>query len=69
MIDGQDVLMEIEKWYENATHEDAERIAVWHTHPAGNIGPSRGDLQNKRPGIAYLVVTLTEDQRAIPCWF
>ncbi len=31
---------------------------VWHTHPKGNVGPSRGDLRVRIPGLSYLVVAL-----------
>jgi proteasome lid subunit RPN8/RPN11 len=37
-------------------------VIVWHTHPGGNIGPSRGDLESKVEGVNYLVVTLPGGQ-------
>lgn len=33
---------------------------VWHTHPGGQIGPSRGDIANKIEGFLNLVVTLPD---------
>jgi len=49
--------------------EDVEDVAVWHTHPSGLIGPSRGDMKN-RPSeeLKMVVVALTEDG-PIPTWF
>lgn len=46
-----------------------EHLAIWHTHPAGNVGPSRSDMQKRREGLAYLVVALQDDGTAIPAWF
>lgn len=37
---------------------DRSQFVVWHTHPSGLIGPSRGDLRAKIEGFRYLVVTL-----------
>lgn len=49
--------------------EDVEDIAVWHTHPSGYIGPSKGDMENRpNPEIKMLVVSLTE-AGPIPTWF
>lgn len=31
---------------------------VWHTHPGGLIGPSRGDLDTKVPGFIYYVIAI-----------
>lgn len=33
-------------------------VAVWHTHPGGNVGPSPGDLAAKVEGVKYIVVTV-----------
>lgn len=46
-----------------------DHLAIWHTHPAGNVGPSRSDMQKRREGLAYLVVALQDDGTAIPSWF
>lgn len=35
-----------------------EHVLIWHTHPSGNIGPSRGDMQSRVDGFMYGVVTL-----------
>jgi proteasome lid subunit RPN8/RPN11 len=41
----------------NAEHVFSD-VLIWHTHPQGNAGPSRGDLDAKLPGLNYLVVAL-----------
>lgn len=33
-------------------------VLVWHTHPSGHIGPSRGDMAQRDPRLRYLVVAL-----------
>lgn len=35
---------------------------VWHTHPGGLVGPSRGDLETKLEGFIYVVVTMPGGQ-------
>lgn len=45
------------------------RIAVWHTHPKGNVGPSRADLENKPEDTDCLVVSLHDDEPAKPTWY
>lgn len=46
-----------------------EQLGTWHTHPAGNVGPSRSDLQKRQDELSYLVVALQDDGTAIPSWF
>lgn len=31
---------------------------VWHTHPGGQVGPSRGDIESQQLGVQYMVMTL-----------
>lgn len=50
-------------------NNDADSIAMWHTHPQGHIGPSRADMQLRHPELIYLVVALLDDGTAIPTWF
>lgn len=33
-------------------------VAIWHTHPGGEVGPSAGDLEYKIPTVTYVVVTV-----------
>lgn len=39
-----------------------EDVVIWHTHPSGFVGPSKGDLESRRQPIlekmAHLVVAL-----------
>lgn len=35
-----------------------EHFIIWHTHPGGNIGPSRADLKFRIEGFQYVVVSL-----------
>lgn len=49
--------------------EEVEDVAIWHTHPSGLIGPSRGDMQNRpNPNIYMVVIALTDDG-PIASWF
>jgi proteasome lid subunit RPN8/RPN11 len=38
---------------------------IWHTHPSGNVGPSRRDLEYRIPGIKYLVVALPRGEAVL----
>lgn len=40
---------------------DEGDIVLWHSHPSGLVGPSRGDMRAKLEGLRYMVVTLTDD--------
>jgi proteasome lid subunit RPN8/RPN11 len=45
-------------------------LTAWHTHPAGNVGPSKFDLKYKPPKLKSLVVTLFEDgRRPLATWY
>ena len=35
------------------------QLALWHTHPSGNVSPSRVDMQSKQKNLHYIVVGLT----------
>ena len=62
---GEDVVMVLEGYAGGP-----ESMTIWHTHPGGQLGPSRADL-GERPGdFGYLVVTLFIDPRdAKPTWY
>lgn len=47
---------------------DFDKLTVFHTHPGGNIGPSRVDIRAKISAFRYLVVALT-DEGPIPTWY
>jgi proteasome lid subunit RPN8/RPN11 len=62
-IGMHDIEVALEKWgeQEGVTSDDIAQMVVWHTHPSGHIGPSRGDMRAKASDLAYLVVTLLTD--------
>jgi proteasome lid subunit RPN8/RPN11 len=60
--------MELGTWLESRDKQEIEAMALWHTHPGGNIGPSPGDMQKRLEGVAYLVVAITE-AGPVPTWF
>lgn len=55
---GSDILYELEHWFAAVNQEDRDNIVIWHTHPGGNVGPSRGDLDHKLGDLSYLVVSI-----------
>ena len=46
----------------------ADRVALWHSHPGGGVGPSREDMQNKTPLKYHLVLALV-DGDLVPTWY
>ena len=38
-----------------------DEVLFWHTHPGGNIGPSKYDLERRLEGFQYMVVALTPE--------
>lgn len=63
-----DIEVAIGAWAHSVGEAARNAVAIWHTHPRGNVGPSRGDMRQRLDGVPYLVVALTGDQ-AIPTWF
>lgn len=55
---GSDIMIELEDWFESVDQPARDSIVLWHTHPSGSIGPSRGDLDNKLGDLSYLVVSI-----------
>lgn len=47
---------------------DLEKLTIFHTHPGGNVGPSKTDLRAKIESLYYLVVALT-DEGPVPTWY
>lgn len=43
-------------------------ITFWHSHPAGGVGPSRTDLQQKMPFPYHLVLAIV-DGDIVPTWY
>jgi proteasome lid subunit RPN8/RPN11 len=65
---AEDAAIELEAGHRDGWHL-IDEVAIWHTHPAGLIGPSDQDVARKIPGVHYLVVALDEDGSNIPTWF
>jgi proteasome lid subunit RPN8/RPN11 len=40
-------------------------VLVWHTHPKGGVGPSKGDMESKVQGLRYLVVALPRGEAVL----
>lgn len=70
-IDVEDIVLQLEMLYgEEVPSTILPEIAWWHTHPSGNVGPSKFDMENKPPQLKCLVVTIFQDGRApVPAWF
>lgn len=57
----EDMKVELSEWLNSATRDQVNGVIVWHTHPAGHVGPSASDMRQIVPGLTFLVVALTED--------
>jgi proteasome lid subunit RPN8/RPN11 len=55
---GTDIVQELIEWLENVESSDHDNMVIWHTHPSGSVGPSRGDLDHKLGTFTYLVVSI-----------
>lgn len=71
---GSDMMLVLEPLFPDAdlleTLISEQGLTAWHTHPGGNIGPSKADLENKPAKLRSLVVTLLEDgRRPVATWF
>lgn len=65
-MSGSDMVGAIQGWYDYHNLKLAEQkieVIIWHTHPRGNVGPSRADLatRNDHPDLRCLVVALTSE--------
>lgn len=67
---GTDMMMELERTFDKPiTEEMLEGITAWHTHPKGNVGPSKADMECKSPLLKHLVITLCENNTAKATWY
>ena len=49
---------------------DWDSMAIWHTHPEGQLGPSEGDLENKPNILSHLIITLYDTpDKAKATWY
>lgn len=46
----------------------SDEVFIWHSHPAGGVGPSRIDMNAKTPLKHHLVVALVEDD-IVATWY
>lgn len=60
---GSDIVQELIEWLEAVDDVAKNAMAIWHTHPSGNVGPSRGDLDYKLGDLSYLVVSINPETR------
>lgn len=49
--------------------EEVEDVAIWHTHPSGLVGPSKGDMRNRPAANIYMVVIALTENGPIATWF
>jgi proteasome lid subunit RPN8/RPN11 len=54
-------MIELAEWLESVDEAARESLVIWHTHPSGNVGPSRGDLLHKLGDLSYLVVSINPE--------
>lgn len=58
---SDDLVLALEHWtQEHASLAVWENLTVWHTHPGGQVGPSKMDLENRIEECGNLVVSLGE---------
>lgn len=48
--------------------ETLEQMTLWHSHPAGGVGPSRIDLAQRVNPMSHLVIAVT-DEGLVPTWY
>jgi proteasome lid subunit RPN8/RPN11 len=69
VIASEDLVNAIQEFVDRSkvdpTELQRDHFMVWHTHPAGQVGPSRGDIEMKIPGFQYVVVTLPDGPATI----
>lgn len=67
-IVGEDLVEAIDDYVDRSGVEPQSltraQFIIWHTHPSGQIGPSRGDLDNRLPDFQYVVVALPNGEAA-----
>lgn len=70
IMKGEDIALTLEDWLEETPEGLWTQIVAWHTHPSGNLGPSKADLERRpKKNLRCLVVTLYPDKEAKATWF
>ena len=69
VIATQDLVDALHEYMERSQANPADLpmdcFIVWHTHPSGLIGPSKGDVSNKVGEFQYVVVTMPNGEATI----
>lgn len=67
---GQDMLLALEQAFRGDFPESlVDSLTAWHTHPAGHVGPSKFDLDNRPARLNSLVISLHEEGPPKATWF
>lgn len=68
---GEDIAFIVEELIEHhpIDAQFLRETVIWHTHPGGNLGPSKFDRDHRPEEFQSLVVTLFEDGTAKGTWF
>ena len=67
---GEDIAILLRDFLEEHPEDEIwSDVVIWHTHPQGNIGPSKYDLDNRIPDLKCLVVSLLKDGEAKATWY
>lgn len=61
-------LRHLAEYYQVPLDRIEEDVVLWHTHPAGGVGPSREDMRNKTPLKHHLVLSYV-DGDMVPTWY
>lgn len=62
VMTGSDMILALEQVFRGDFSEDLiPSLTAWHTHPRGNVGPSKEDMHHKPAHIKSLVVTIHPD--------
>ncbi len=67
-IDNEDLVeLLASQWLDGDLPDSIGRsdIVIWHTHPSGFIGPSKGDMEGKAEGFRYLVVSMPNGEASL----
>lgn len=67
---GEDMVIALETVFRGEIPDEIiPELTAWHTHPRGNVGPSRADLENRPKHLKSLVVTLVDGADPLATWF
>jgi proteasome lid subunit RPN8/RPN11 len=67
---GEDMVLALEMLLQGPVPENMiPSLTAWHTHPGGNVGPSRADMKQKPAHMSSLVVAIYEDKPPVAAWF